>query len=144
MFPSVGFGVDLVPRETDDVGQEPFSQAMLADDAGGQFPARRRQRDRTARDLDIARLPQAMDHLGHRWGAECPTRSANRACMTSLPSSSRLKMASRYCSLGGWTPAGALLLTQRAYFWSGAADTGLWLNRAWAKWLLLLKGAGRT
>ena len=40
VLPAVRLGVDLVPGQPDDVGQEPFGQAVLADDAGGQLRAR--------------------------------------------------------------------------------------------------------
>ncbi len=68
VLPAVRLGVDLVPREPDDVGEEPLGQAVLADHAGGQFLARGSQRDRTPRHLDIARLAKAVDHLRHRGG----------------------------------------------------------------------------
>ena len=56
VLPAVRLGVDLVPREPDDVGEEPLGQAVLADHAGGQFLARGSQRDRTPSHLDIARF----------------------------------------------------------------------------------------
>ncbi len=68
MLPAVGLGVDLVPGQADDVGQKPFGEAVLADDAGGQLATGRGQGDRASPDLDVARLTQAVHHLRHGGG----------------------------------------------------------------------------
>ncbi len=68
VLPAVGFGVDLVPGQADDVGQKSFRQAVLAYDAGGQAAAGRGEGKRASPDLYVALLPQAVNHLGDGGG----------------------------------------------------------------------------
>src|SRR5579863_7144583 len=58
--------MDLVPREPDDVCQEPLSQAVLANYAGSELPPAIGKGDRPSLDLDVAGLLETVHHFGHR------------------------------------------------------------------------------
>ena len=68
VLPAVGFLVHLVPGETDDVGEEPFCEPVLADDAGGELLARSGKRQRPSLDFHVTVFTKAVDHLRDRGG----------------------------------------------------------------------------
>ena len=73
MLPAVGLGVDLMPWQPDDVGQQPLGQAVLADDAGGELAAGRGQGEGAAPDLDVALFPETVHHLRNGGGGVADT-----------------------------------------------------------------------
>ena len=64
VLPAARLEVGLLPRQPDDVGQQPLGQAVLAHHALGDRPALRGERQRPAPDLDVALVAQPLDHLG--------------------------------------------------------------------------------
>ena len=66
VLPAVRFGIGLVPGQADQVGQQPFGQAVLADDACRPFPAGVGEGQGVPVELDEPGVAQAVHHLGDR------------------------------------------------------------------------------